>query len=88
MPRRQFAKTKLALAEFKKEIIIIIEEFFSSEEFGEVGRSLSELDSGSFHFEFVKRAITMSMDRNDKERELVSKLFSALFEVQWLLVKK
>jgi len=80
LPRRQFAKTKLALAEFKKEIIIIIEEFFSSEEFGEVGRSLSELDSGSFHFEFVKRAITMSMDRNDKERELVSKLFSALFE--------
>jgi programmed cell death protein 4 len=79
-PQRTFAKTKLQLAEFKKEIIKIIEEYFSSEDTQEVGRSLGELDSSSFHFEFVKRAISMSMDRKDKERELVSKLFSALFE--------
>ena len=81
IPKRTFLKTKFTLPDFKKEIATIIEEFFSSEDFTEIGRSLNELDSASFHYEFVKRAITMSMDRKEKERELVSKMFSALFEV-------
>jgi len=80
LPKRTFEKTKFSLPDFKKEIIAIIEEFLLSEDYTEVGRSLSELDSASFHYEFVKRAITMSMDRKEKEREQVSKLFSSLFE--------
>ncbi len=40
---------------------------------------LSELqDPGLLHM-FVKQAITMSLDRKDRERELVSVLLSALY---------
>jgi programmed cell death protein 4 len=76
--RRRFQSCKHSLPEFKEAVELIVEEYFSSEECEEVGRSLAELASPFFHYEFVKRAITMSMDRTEKERELVSKLLSDL----------
>lgn len=44
-----------------------------------LGSSLKELNQEEFHYEVVKRAITISMDKNDKERELVSRLLSNLY---------
>lgn len=41
--------------------------------------SLKELNEEEFNYEVVKRAITISMDKNDKERELVSRLLSELY---------
>ena len=32
-----------------------------------------------FHYEVVKRSITMSMDKHEKEREMVSRLLSELY---------
>ena len=42
---------------------------------------MSELDAPLLRWEFVKRAITMSMDRSDREREMVSRAVSELFDV-------
>jgi programmed cell death protein 4 len=77
--QRHFQPCKHSLPEFKKAVIKIITEYFSAEDVEEVGRSLAELESPFFHYEFVKRVITMSMDRKEKERELVSRLLSALY---------
>lgn len=41
--------------------------------------SLLELGATRYAYEFVKRAVHMSMDRADKEREMVSRLLSELF---------
>lgn len=77
--RRTFQPCKHSLPDFKKAVIKMCEEYFSAEDIEEVGRSLVELESPSFHYEFVKRVITMSMDRKERERELVSRLLSGLY---------
>ena len=41
-------------------------------------RAVLDLGTPFFHYELVKRAVTMSMDKNDRERELASRLISTL----------
>ncbi|KAF1326190.1 Programmed cell death protein, partial [Globisporangium splendens] len=65
--------------EIKKRIIEIIDEYLISGDADEVKSSLKELNGDEFNYEVVKRAITISMDKNDKERELVSRLLSELY---------
>lgn len=43
--------------------------------------SLSELDAPLLRYEFVKRAATMAMDRTDREKEMVSRALSELYDV-------
>lgn len=40
---------------------------------------LSITDVPAYNYEFVKRAVNMSLDKQDKERELVSKMISASY---------
>ncbi|ETM48417.1 hypothetical protein L914_07044 [Phytophthora nicotianae] len=78
----ELAAKELALnppPEIKKRIIVILEEYFTSGDADEVLSSLNDLDEPEFNYEVVKRAITMAMDKNDKERELASRLLSALY---------
>jgi len=42
-------------------------------------RAVLELHAHFFHYELVKRAITMSLEKSDRERELVSRLISTLY---------
>ncbi|DBA01575.1 TPA: hypothetical protein N0F65_011546 [Lagenidium giganteum] len=65
--------------ELKKQIIDIVTEYFTSGDIEEVKSSIRELDTEEFKYEVVKRAITMAMDKNDKEREMVSRLASELY---------
>mmetsp|Transcript_14253 Transcript_14253/g.20968 ORF Transcript_14253/g.20968 Transcript_14253/m.20968 type:complete len:387 (-) Transcript_14253:196-1356(-) len=69
----------LPLAEFKRRLTVTLEEYFLSEDVEEVARSISEYDSDAFHYEVVKRAINLSLDKRDHERELVSKMLSSLY---------
>ncbi|XP_077227215.1 MA3 DOMAIN-CONTAINING TRANSLATION REGULATORY FACTOR 1-like [Tasmannia lanceolata] len=65
--------------EYKKTVVTIIEEYFST---GDVELAASDLrDVGSFghHHYFVKRLVSMAMDRHDKEKEMASVLLSALY---------
>merc|ERR550514_2085848 len=66
----------LTLSEFKRQTIAAIEELFSSGDLDECLRRVRELRCPDYHFEFVKRAISMSLDRNQKERELASQLLA------------
>lgn len=66
-------------AEIKKQIIEILTEYFTSGEVEEVQSSLRELETDEFNYELAKRAITMAMDKNDKEREMASRLLSELY---------
>lgn len=66
-------------AEIKKQVSTIIEEYFISGDANEVRNSLKELEAEEFKYEIVKRGITMSMDKHEKERELMSRLLSELY---------
>lgn len=72
-------KPKLCLSEMKKEVKVILEEYFTNGDTEEVLDLILGLDSEAFHYEVVKRAISMSLDMHEKEREMVSKLLSMLY---------
>jgi len=69
----------MTLSEFKHQTIDIINEYFESEDFEEVKDRIYELNSPEYHYELVKRAISMSLDRKEREKELVSRLLSDLY---------
>ena len=68
-----------SLNDFKKRIVSILREYFVSEDTSDAADSLKRLDCPAFHYEFVKRAVTMSIDRKDREREAVSILLSSMY---------
>lgn len=70
---------KMKLNDFKKRIVSILREYFVSEDTSDAADSLKRLDCPAFHYEFVKRAVTMSIDRKDREREAVSILLSSMY---------
>jgi len=70
---------KMKLSDFKKRVASILREYFVSEDVNDASDSLKKLDCPAFHYEFVKRAVTMSIDRKDREREAVSRLLSSMY---------
>ncbi|GMI30457.1 hypothetical protein TeGR_g9113 [Tetraparma gracilis] len=67
---------KLTLAEYKRQLSTSLLELFTSSDIPEALRSISELDCAEYNYEVVKRAVSMSFDKGDREKELVSKLLS------------
>ena len=77
--RGLIASAPMTLAAFKKEIIKVLEEYFVSFDMEEVQRNMFEINCPEYHYEFVKRCITMAMDRNENGCEVASKLLSYLY---------
>jgi len=77
--RKMIAGPRLTLSEFKIRASEAISEYFTSGEVEECLRSVEELECREFHYEVVKRAVHMSFDRGDRERELTSKLLSTAY---------
>jgi programmed cell death protein 4 len=69
----------MILSEFKRQVVDILNEYFESEDIEEVNTRILELNSPEYHYEFVKRAISLSLDRKEREKELVSRLLSDLY---------
>ncbi|XP_062026150.1 MA3 DOMAIN-CONTAINING TRANSLATION REGULATORY FACTOR 1 [Rosa rugosa] len=67
------------LDEYKKTVASIIEEYFSTDDVGQAASDLRELSSSQYHPYFIKRLVSMAMDRHDKEKEMASVLLSALY---------
>ena len=65
-------------AAYKKASQKTLLEYFDSEDKDEVKTRLDELGSPSLRHLFVRRALSMSMDRGNREREMVSELFVSL----------
>jgi hypothetical protein len=67
------------LDEYKKAVVSIIEEYFSTGDVELAASDLAELGSAEYHPYFIKRLISIAMDRHDKEKEMASVLLSALY---------
>lgn len=57
----------------------IISEYYISGDANEAKQSLMEMESLKYHFEIVKRSISLSLDKHEKEREMTSRLLSELY---------
>lgn len=68
----------LTLSEFKIRTSDAIREYFDSSDFHEVVRCIDELKCREYHPEVVKRAISLGLDAQPRERELVSRLLACL----------
>ena len=71
-------KPKVSIFAYKKKVESIIAEFFVSGDSSDTASSIQELDAPQYAFEFVKRLLSMSMDKDDRERESASRLLSEL----------
>lgn len=67
------------LDEYKKAVVSLIEEYFSTGDVEVAASDLRELGSNEYHPYFVKRLVSIAMDRHDKEKEMASVLLSALY---------
>ncbi|KAL5230296.1 hypothetical protein ABZP36_029072 [Zizania latifolia] len=70
---------RATLDDCKRFLVPIIEEYFSTGDMELAASELSSLGSDQFHNYFVKKLISMAMDRHDKETEMASVLLSALY---------
>ncbi|KAM0982306.1 hypothetical protein ACFX2I_015199 [Malus domestica] len=67
------------LDEYKKAVVSIIEEYFSTGDVAVAASDLKELGSSQYHSYFIKRLISIALDRHDKEKEMASVLLSSLY---------
>jgi len=74
--RRQVGGATITLTKYKKQVEPLIAEFFVSGDTDEILRSIADIGAPQYTYEFVKRAVNMSFDKKDRERELVSRLLS------------
>ena len=68
------------LVAYKDTIVDILVEYFVSGDEEEAAQSVEELGHPELGHVFVKRAITCSLDRHNKEREMVSQLLSFMYD--------
>ncbi|KAK9072372.1 hypothetical protein SSX86_008806 [Deinandra increscens subsp. villosa] len=67
------------LDEYKRKVASIIDEYFTTGDVDLASSELRELGSSEYHPYFIKRLVSMAMDRHDKEKEMTSVLLSALY---------
>lgn len=68
----------LTLSEFKLQVGEALQEYFDSCDTDEVIQSIEELQCREFHPDVVKKVVSVSLDKNPRERELVSRLLTCL----------
>lgn len=68
----------LTQSEFKLQVEECLKEYFDSCDTDEVIRSIEELQCREFHADVIKRAVSLSLDKHPRERELVSRLLTCL----------
>ena len=68
----------LTLSEFKIQVAESLKEFFDSCDTDQAIRSIEELQCREYHPDVVKKAISISLDKHPRERELVSRLLTCL----------
>ncbi|XP_020690190.1 uncharacterized protein LOC110105147 [Dendrobium catenatum] len=65
--------------DYKKAVAPIIEEYFTTGDVELAASDLRDLDLDDYHHYFIKKLISMAMDRHAKEKEMASVLLSALY---------
>lgn len=65
--------------DFKKKVTIIVEEYFTTDDILSTANELTDLDQPFYHYYFVKKLVSIAMDRHDKEKEMAAILLSSLY---------
>lgn len=65
--------------EYKKKATVIVEEYFATDDIVSTANELRELDMPEYHYYFVKKLLSMAMDRHAKEKEMAAVLLSTLY---------
>jgi programmed cell death protein 4 len=68
----------LTLSEFKLQLELVLQEYFDSCDTDEVIQSIEELQCREYYPDVVKKCISISLDKHPRERELISRLLTAL----------
>lgn len=68
--------SSMTLTAYKKVVEPLISEYFVHGDVAELFRGLQDIGAPEYSYEFVKRAINMSFDKGDRERELISQVLS------------
>ncbi|KAK8493235.1 hypothetical protein V6N12_033943 [Hibiscus sabdariffa] len=64
---------------YKKKATIIVEEYFATDDVLSATNELKELAMPSYNYYFVRKLVSMAMDRHDHEKEMAAVLISALY---------
>ncbi|XP_019174252.1 PREDICTED: programmed cell death protein 4 [Ipomoea nil] len=65
--------------EYKKKVTVILQEYFENDDISSTASELRELGMPCYDFYFVKKLVSMAMDRHDKEKEMAALLLSSLY---------
>ncbi|CAL1385063.1 unnamed protein product [Linum trigynum] len=71
--------TPIKLDGYKRKATVIVEEYFATDDVVSTANELRELKLPSYSYYFVKKLVSMAMDRHDKEKEMTAVLLSALY---------
>ncbi|KAK8548935.1 hypothetical protein V6N12_061836 [Hibiscus sabdariffa] len=64
---------------YKKKVTIIVEEYFATDDVVSATNELKEIAMPSYNYYFVKKLVSMAMDRHDQEKEMAAVLLSSLY---------
>lgn len=73
------ARKCMPFEEYKKKAIVIVDEYFATDDLVSPAYELKELGMPNYNYYFVKKLISMAMDRHDKEKEMAAVLLSSLY---------
>ncbi|CAN6290188.1 unnamed protein product [Urochloa humidicola] len=65
--------------EFKRKATTIVEEYFSTDDVAATASELRDLRVPCYHYYFVKKLVSVAMDRHDREKEMAAVLLSSLY---------
>lgn len=68
-----------AVMKYKADIMEILKEYLESGDMAEAAACIGELQLPQYDYYIVKRAVTIAMDRKDREKEAISTLLSNLY---------
>ncbi|CAI0377057.1 unnamed protein product [Linum tenue] len=71
--------TPRKLDAYKRKATVIVEEYFATSDVVSTANELRELKLPGYSYYFVKKLVSMAMDRHDKEKEMAAVLLSALY---------
>jgi len=69
---------KIPLAEFKRNCVNLVDEYLVSEDMSELVTGVKDLHSPMLHYEFVRRAVSLGMERRARERYVRFKILYGL----------
>lgn len=73
------ASVSQSVEDYKGKVVQIVEEYFTTDNVVETAADLRELGSPMYHHHFVKKLVSMALDRHDREKEMAAVLLSALY---------